>query len=111
MSARHRSDDILADMADFVAELLRRHHGLTQEEAQVAAESAMEAVRLEWGGSMCYFKKGGQVDLQERDEEIYSRFNGRNAQQLCRQYGLSERRIYQVIAAVRARRLLADRAR
>ncbi len=52
--------------------------------------------------------KGGvfvYIDLSARDMEIYNRYNGNNRDQLCKEYGLSVQRLYQIINAVRAREL------
>ena len=102
---KDRADDVLADMADFAATLLHGDFGLAKKDAKDAAECLVEAIRLEWGGSMCYFKKTPRIELEARDEEIYERFDGTNHAELTREYGITRQRIYQIVNAMRARRL------
>ena len=49
------------------------------------------------GGAPLYLPKTGRHRRQERDTAIRARFNGRNAADLARQYGLSLRRVQQIV--------------
>ena len=49
--------------------------------------------RKEFGGEFMYVNKGSQ-----RNREIKDSYNGRNVAELARSYGLSERRIREIIS-------------
>jgi len=93
--------EILSDLRDNLAEILTES-GMEALEAKRLAAYAAERVREQWSGMSFYIPKARDWMLSKRDNEIYRRFNGENIKQLCREYGLSEQRLYQVIARVRA---------
>lgn len=49
----------------------------------------------EFGGDRLYVSK---ISYSQRDREIRGAFNGRNYAELMKQYGLSERRIREIVA-------------
>lgn len=49
-----------------------------------------------FGGEYLYVNK--RILLTARDKDIRSAYNGRNANKLARQYGLSERQIYNIVS-------------
>jgi len=49
--------------------------------------------RQEFGGEFIYINKNSQ-----RNREIKDSYNGRNVAELARQYGLSERRIREIVS-------------
>jgi Mor family transcriptional regulator len=49
------------------------------------------------GGERVYFPRLAFAGKYLRDEEIREQFNGYNARELARKYGLSERRIRQIV--------------
>ena len=49
--------------------------------------------RQEFGGEFVYINKGSQ-----RNREIKDSYNGRNVAELARNYGLSERRIREIVS-------------
>lgn len=68
--------------------------------AQIVADQ-VDRVALRCGGGQFYLPKGLALKLSQRDREIFDRFNGRNKRELAREYGVSEMRIDQIVAAVR----------
>ena len=76
--------------------------------AAEAAFAAAEHVRLNIGGGSMYINKGIAYEADQRGQEIYRRWNGRNAHELAREFGLTEERIRQI---VKERREAERRAR
>lgn len=94
--------DVLRDLADYVAELFVGR-GMTADEAAKAGMETADKVREFWGGQKIYIPKAVSFDLSKRDIEIYGRWKDRRATdlELCRQYGITNTRLYQIIHAVR----------
>ncbi len=61
---------------------------------QRADQFALDLSRR-FGGEYVYVTKG--IIKNNRDKEIRSAYNGHNVAQLARQYGLSERHIYNIV--------------
>jgi len=93
--------ELLADLRDDVEELLRES-GLEEGRAAQVALAVAERVRERWSGMSFYIPKGRAWQLSRRDLQIYKRYTGDNVKQLCREFCLTEQRVYQVIAQVRA---------
>jgi Mor family transcriptional regulator len=73
-------------------------------DAGVAAEVADACVaqlRLDWGGQYLYVPMMSQAQLIERNKAIVARFNGLNAVELCREYGISLSTLKRIIVAAR----------
>lgn len=100
-----KSDEVLASLATALGVLLRKH-GLEDRAADEIAVSAMDEVRVLFGGQNLYFPKGHAENLTLRDEEIYDRFqrNELSMAQIVEVYGVSMQWAYKVIRAVRAKR-------
>lgn len=59
-----------------------------------------ERLSRDLGGQTFYMHKGYHWRHSERDEEIYRKFSGHNYGRLAMEYGLSEPRVRDIIAAV-----------
>ena len=74
-------------------------------ELQAAAEAAERDVRINWGGERVYIGKTGAEDLREksrRDAAINRDWQrGDHIPVLARRYGLSDRRIKQIVQVER----------
>lgn len=99
--ADRKYPELLADLADQVAVKLVEA-GIDLERAADIGFAVAEHVRNHWSGQSLYLAKGLHYDLSRRDLEIFERFNGRNHEQLAREYNLTVMRIYQIIKAVKA---------
>jgi len=73
--------------------------GVKEEEAKVIAYTATEHVRESFGGM--YLPKGRAADLDRRDREIGKKWTGANKQALCKEYDITEQRLYQILARLR----------
>lgn len=93
--------EILVDLRDNLTEILTAA-GAEPVKAKEFAAAAAEKIRKKWQGLAVYIPKGRDWELSQRDLEIYRRFNGDNRHALCREYEITEQRLYQIVARVRA---------
>lgn len=93
--------EILLDLRDNLTEILVEA-GAEPGKATDLAFAAAERIRKKWGGIAVYIPQGKDWELSKRDYEIYRRFDGTNKHLLCREYEISEQRLYQIVARVRA---------
>jgi len=89
----------LRDMTD-VATAALRELGLA--EPQAAAFAVMRALSRYQGGRMFYLPKGDELDRALRDRQIWEDYDYRNVPELAARYGLTEKRIYEIIKVQRA---------
>lgn len=68
--------------------------------AQARASFAMGVIQQNAGGAGMYVAKGHFWAVTERHRTIYRRFTGNNHAQLAREFSLTERQIYSIIAAI-----------
>ena len=94
--------EILQELAE-VARTLAEREGLPADRAAAFARELTEHVRHTFGGQQIYIPKGRAYDLSQRDQEIARRFTGHNRDTLCREYGITLQRLYQIVNAVRGR--------
>lgn len=92
--------DLLEHLATTVAERLAAR-GIDPVTATELGNEAAEAVRQTFGGQPIYIAKGVRWLLSQRDREIYAKWTGRNAWALCREHDITERRLRQIIDAMR----------
>lgn len=79
------------------------HDLVRQGISDARAVARRQAAALSWflGGRQYYIPCGDTVMIALRDDLIYCQFNGRNTEELRRQYHLSQPQIYQIIARQR----------
>jgi len=70
------------------------------EDARRRANVAMGIIQQNAGGSGMYVAKGHFWAITEKHRQIYRRFTGDNHAQLAREFDLTERQIYNAIAAI-----------
>lgn len=93
--------EIFSGMAQDITDALMEH-GIDAEHAKRVAWEATEKFRRRHGGELVYVPKGMAYDLSARDRDIWEKWNGRNAQALCREYDVSVQHIYRIVAAMRS---------
>jgi len=103
VEGNYRGDDILADLREQAARIIKEDGGLSEDKAINLANLITDSVRANWSGLLIYFNK--KNDLSERDLEIYNKYNTRNRDQLCKEYDLSVVRLYQIIKRVRSQEI------
>lgn len=95
--------DVLRDLEIIVEDVCNTHGA--QAAAPAIAFDVVERLRLHWGGADLYLPKATLWALGRRDAEIYSKFKGNNVAALAREYSLTERQIYAIIARCRREHL------
>lgn len=78
--------------------------GIDEALARHSGSACAEELRLTFGGLQLYIPKGQEWELSVRDEQIAARHTGFNTVELAREYGLTERRVRQILGDVRATR-------
>lgn len=95
-----RVPELLGDLrAKAEEEILRE--GVGREQAVKISYRIIKRMAKDWGGSAIYFPQALYWDIDERDLEIYAKFNGHNHRELAREYGMSDQWIYALIKRVR----------
>lgn len=69
--------------------------------ARAVALQAADKVRERHGGEQLYIGKGQALLINERDREIWQKHDGSNHYGLAKEYKLTVRQIYNIIARVR----------
>ncbi len=77
--------------------------GVASKLAKVKAEKIVYDICEEIGGIQFYLPKSNSIKIHQRNEQIYSEFNGFNHKQLAQKYDLTEQGIYKIIKEHRAR--------
>lgn len=91
--------DVLRELELIVEDVCNTHGA--EELAPAIAFDVIERLRLHWGGADLYLPKATLWALGRRDAEIYRKFTGTNVPALAREYSLTERQIYAIIARCR----------
>lgn len=112
---KNQGPELLVDLMEKAAHLLKAKGGLSQEKSDELAVALTNVMAESWGGSTIYFPKGTWnrnplrcFHLSNRDWNIYDEYNGRNRHDLCARHSISSQRLYQILAACR-RHLAATR--
>lgn len=94
-SHAQREDDALLLVSEFTEDL-RDGCGLPEVDAARIAQKLVHRFRLRHGARRIYVPA---VDKTERDAAIRKKFNGQNAADCCREFGISRSRLYEIVGA------------
>lgn len=85
----------LADLADCIY----RRLALSAPNALIASIvfDVVEDIRREFGGMLLYIPKGEKFDRLQRNAAILKAFNGTNHRKLAKLYGISLKRVYEIL--------------
>ena len=95
--------EILIDLADQIGERLAAINPDIKNPVDIGIKVA-DHIAHHWGGQSLYIPKNLHSKLSNRNQEIWSEYNGRNTKHLCKKFKLSEQRIYQILSAIRAQK-------
>jgi len=95
-----RYPEELSDLIDKGAEQIVQKLALPPDTAKQAVYLVTEIIRRDWSGSNLYLAKGLAYDIQQRDREMYLKFNGTNHKALAKEYELTVRQVYDRIARI-----------
>lgn len=97
-----RRSELLEDMTSHVAIVLG-DMGIPAEVAEQCGCTLADHFADHWGGQIITFPKNHHHRLCARDLDIFQKLRGNNYHQLARDFNMSVRGIYKVIARVRQR--------
>ena len=95
----HRWPSTLQSLSALMQVTLKKH-GISN--ADRISEDLATGLSLYFGGRDMYIPNGESLKKALRDIKIWNEFKGNNLEQLSRDYGLTERRISEIIAEQRA---------
>ncbi|MBF0546201.1 MAG: hypothetical protein HQM08_17290 [Candidatus Riflebacteria bacterium] len=96
--------EILLEFADNAAETLISE-GMSEEKAIEIGLKIATKIRKDFGGEVVYIPKGRCYELSLRDSTMLAEYNGNNATDIFRKYGITRRRLLQILQAKREGRV------
>lgn len=96
-----RGVQFLQDIASDISEELIAA-GIDKTTAQEIALRTADRIRHRYGGDAIYVPRGLVLILGKRDLEMYGKYDGTNHFALAKEYELTVRQIYTIVARVRA---------
>ena len=100
MTKRGKFTEVLEQLVAGIAAGYVEEFKDTAEIARKRAELAMSRIQDEAAGTGIYIGKSHLWHISEKHRRIYRRFSGSNHAQLAKEFGLTERQIYSIIAMV-----------
>ena len=97
---RGKYTEVLEQLVAGIATGFIEEYKDSAEDARKRAELAMSKIQAEASGTGIYIAKGHLWHISEKHRRIYRRFTGSNHAQLAREFDLTERQVYSIIAAV-----------
>lgn len=91
-------EDVHAQTATVMLEL-----GIDADVADQVGCALADHLAQNWGGQNFTIPMDHHYRVSKRDQEIYSKFDGRNHHVLAREFNMSVRGIYKVIKRIRAK--------
>lgn len=93
---------LLADLVQVTIDLFQKNE-IPNTVAVIAAHTLADRLADYWGGQVITFPRDFMWKLAKVELEIYDQFNGRNYDELARQYGMTTRGVRKLIGRVRAK--------
>lgn len=100
MTKRGKFTEVLEQLVAGIAAGYMEEFKDSAADARRRAELAMSRIQAEASGTGIYIAKGHLWFISEKHRRIYRRFTGNNHAALAREFNLTERQIYAIIAAV-----------
>lgn len=93
---------MLLEIVDVLEAHFRRRK-MPPDAAAAEARAVVMTLATHWGGRMLYLPKGDRLRVALKHQEIWRRFDGRNARALAEEFQMSIVAVYRVIDAQRRR--------
>lgn len=93
-NSRPSVEDYRAQLHAELTAVVQEEIGFNEMFATQIADALLRGLSKRLGGQDIYLPG---PDKTSRDAQIRQEFNGRNLDEICRKYNLSERRIYQIV--------------
>jgi len=100
MSKRGKFTEVLEQLAAAIAAGYVEEFKDTPDNARKRANLAIHRIQAEASGTGIYIAKGHLWHIDQLHRRIYARFTGNNHAALAREFDLTERQIYSIVAAV-----------
>ena len=91
-----RRHELLADVAEQIAQRLIEQHGMAEEAAADVGNALADFLASHWKGQSIYMPGDQAFKLNERDWRIFNDFQRGNANDLARQHDISKVRVHQI---------------
>lgn len=98
----HEMPELLKDLADKTAKILQDRIEIDPDLAAHVGSELARSIAESWGGQTVYVPQALGMFAHERDERIYSEFNGTNHAELARKYQISMQWVYSIVKKMRA---------
>lgn len=98
--ADNRIPELVADLEAQTATFLLSELNLDNQQAQIISKKLSRHITSNWGGQLIYIPKNQGGKLDERDQQIYAEFNGKNHFDLAKKYDLAVQQIYKIVKTV-----------
>lgn len=95
----------LVELFDVLFAYHTKRRGLNEDDAARDASAQAILIADYLGGAVVYLPRGDALRKAVRDSEAYRRHNGRNTEELAREYGMTTTKFYELIAREKARRV------
>ena len=93
--------EILAAIAEAVAEaLIKKGKIVSETEAAEIGIVCADKVRHSFGGDEVYIPKAMSLEYTQRDLDIQAMLVTATIEEVCKKYGITRRRVYQILKAV-----------
>lgn len=105
MSAdREIGTDLLIDLSDNLAQLVRKEFGISPDRAVTFGKTAAGWLADHWGGQIVYIPKDAAGRQRTMYLQMYEEFTGDNHAELARKYDISVQHVYRIVRLIRAER-------
>lgn len=110
MSMADKRHELLSEIHDHVATVLR-DHGVVDDIADQAGAATADHLAQTWAGATICIPKDHHYAVTKRDLEILSKFRGNNHTALAREYHLTENAIYKLLKRIQDRKFDRDQCK
>jgi Mor family transcriptional regulator len=97
---RSNGPELLQELRDHTVHVLVGH-GLEAIQAASIAADLVDRMRRSWGGQQVYFPVGLAFDIEDKHWAIWTDYNGRNRDEVCRKHSISVQHFYRIIDRIR----------
>lgn len=101
--SKPRTSEIIARLVEIGSQRLAEDAAVEPGMARAVMREVAHTLCCEYGGNEIYVPKDLELPRDKRDEEIWRRFSGDNTWALAAEFGLTERQIRYICAAMRKR--------
>ncbi|STZ74810.1 Mor transcription activator family protein [Bergeriella denitrificans] len=92
-----RAAELMVDLEEQIAACLVSVSNTDRQTARITARQVSAHISKHWGGQLLYIPKNHLGKLDERDAEIWRRFDGKNHAELAREFDLTMQQIYKIV--------------